>query len=192
MRKILDKFDQSSPVLKVLIVLLAVLILLTGLVFARHNNRSEAGPSRVTRTSSTQPSSTEKSEEETEREMDEAIKALEANPSREQLDAIRPTLESVKNEANRAAFEARLQAVEEGLNSESSSTTSSASTQAPVATQTPAATPSPAPATQEQTPAPTPEAPATNSVQLYEDANGRTYTADQVYTDPETGEIFVR
>lgn len=186
MRKILDKFDQSSPVLKVLIVLLAVLILLTGLVFARHNNRSEAGPSRVTRTSSTQPSSTEKSEEETEREMDEAIKALEANPSREQLDAIRPTLESVKNEANRAAFEARLQAVEEGLNSESSSTTSSASTQAP------AATPSPAPATQEQTPAPTPEAPATNSVQLYEDANGRTYTADQVYTDPETGEIFVR
>lgn len=179
MKDLLDKFERSSLVLKFLILMLALLILATGWIFAMHGNRESATrPVRSSMSSSTTSSTDDSSDKEgAAREVDEAIKDLEANPSKEKLEQVRALLSKIEDEASRTAFESRLQAVEASLNTAS---TSAAQETAPASS---------APTSQQS-----PEAPATpaSSEQLYVDANGQTYTADQVYTDPATGETFVR
>lgn len=165
MRNLLDKIDQGSLFVKIILIVLGISILGTGLVFTNQRQRENEAraPRPSVRVSSSSSSSTSSSEDTVEKEAEGALKAFEENPSQDQAASVREAIAKVTNEQKRTAFEERLETALASI--------------APAQPQQNAVVTPVQPQQNTVTPAPVqPQAPAYTN-------NTATYTENQVYTD---------
>lgn len=116
MKNLLDKLDQSSLIVKLLLVLTVLLILATGLFLSKSKDQKAAVSQSPIKTSLRQTAtSTSDNTEEIRKEAEKAVKDLEDNPLEEKVKVAKEAVNQLKDEDIKQVLMARIQLIEEGL-----------------------------------------------------------------------------
>lgn len=116
MKNLLDKLDQSSLIVKLLLVLTVLLILATGLFLSKSNDQQAAVSQSPTKTSLRQTAtSTSDNTEEIRKAAEKAVKDLEDNPLEEKVKVAKEAVNQLKDEDIKQVLMARIQLIEDGL-----------------------------------------------------------------------------
>lgn len=135
MKHVLDKFSQSSLVVKLLLLMTLLLILTTGLLVSgpQENSETTRAITRTRKTDVTESSSTDVSsnDDQIRAEAEQAVKNLEDNQSDENVQSAKEAVSKLKDEDIQQSLNTRIQQVVEVIAARNRPTSSSDSQRLP-------------------------------------------------------------